>query len=791
MRIRFFIFLLLCSAFSSAQSSLEAPEKLTKTAFNIDNLFKWNPSSSYKNNLIELEDEQYLTLQSKALQALMKERPVQLELTFPFANGKDITLLLEQNTITASDFTITDEHQKEFNYRNGLHFQGTVANKKQSSVAISFFDDQVMGLILIGDKNYVLGHINQDVFPPSKTYVLYEDAKMNIKNDFQCHTNEPSTSTHPHQENDEALSISGAKVVKVYFECDHQMYLDKGSNLTNVANYVTGLFNQVALLYRNESIEVQIQKIAAWTSRDPFPSNSSEDILKAFGQRTQNNFEGDLAHFLSTKRSGLGGVAWVNVLCRNYNATNNAGPFAYSNIYNNYSAIPIYSWTVNVVAHEMGHNLGSPHTHACVWGSLGNRALDNCYPVEGNCAPGAFPTNGGTIMSYCHLDHYINFNNGFGREPGNLIRSRINAANCLGTGDSGGNTCTKPTLNQLSASNIGTTTARLNCSASSTNYDWAYRIRGTSDWVNLPGTTLNYRDLTGLMPNTTYEFSAAIICNGEWTDWSDLKTFKTNNTESENGISNDNPCNARTITPTSNCTYNTYSNVNATVNSTYIYSDCETSGMKDIWFKIKIPSEGGFFISTREGTMEDAVMAFYEGTCGNLREFYCTDDQEDNIGNVYAMPYAYIWGGVGNWIYVRIWGYDGEVGSFKLCVRPYIRSGNTIAPGEVGVDMNPDTYFEIENRTTPIAMLNSANLSIMPSLAHESTTVHYQLANDAPVFLQVLHHNGQIMQSYQLGHQASGNHFFNLNTSALPNGIFTIRLITDKQQFTKRMVVAH
>ena len=58
-----------------------------------------------------------------------------------------------------------------------------------------------------------------------------------------------------------------------------------------------------------------------------------------------------------------------------------------------------------VCTHEVGHNIGAEHTHACVWAddpSLGfvGPGIDNC---AGGCNPPAPSPNGpGTIMSYCH-----------------------------------------------------------------------------------------------------------------------------------------------------------------------------------------------------------------------------------------------------------------------------------------------------------------------------------------------------------------------------------------------------
>ena len=145
----------------------------------------------------------------------------------------------------------------------------------------------------------------------------------------------------------------------------------------------------VRVLYQNENIATEISEILVWTSPDPYPSSSSSAALNAFQSRLNGNYNGDLAHLVSSVNANNGGVAYVDALC---------APFygiAYSNIGRTYSEFPTYSWTVSVVTHEMGHNLGSPHTQSCSWPG---GALDNCYPTEGNCASGPAPINGGTIM---------------------------------------------------------------------------------------------------------------------------------------------------------------------------------------------------------------------------------------------------------------------------------------------------------------------------------------------------------------------------------------------------------
>jgi hypothetical protein len=350
-------------------------------------------------------------------------------------------LELARVNILSKDFQLSATGNKgkdKLNYKAGVYYRGIIKGDDNSVAAISIFDDFLMGVISSRDGNLVLGPVDKKLV--NKTdYILYNDRNLKIKNGFKCGVgdnedsfvrNTKTLNSGIENQNPDRLSKD---TISVFYVADYQMYLDRGNN---TANFITGIFNNVAALYQNESIPVNISGIYVYRNEDPYANDTdSYQILLDFGYNTQDDFMGDLAQLLSTAHEqALGGIAYINVLCTPYNSSDYSGRYSFCNIDNSYLPIPTYSWTVTVMTHELGHNLGSYHTHACHWPVLpynGIGAIDSCYYAEGNCFYGYQGNFNGTIMSYCHLTGAINLSLGFGPLPGDTIRSWYALATCI------------------------------------------------------------------------------------------------------------------------------------------------------------------------------------------------------------------------------------------------------------------------------------------------------------------------------------------------------------------------
>jgi hypothetical protein len=243
-------------------------------------------------------------------------------------------------------------------------------------------------------------------------------------------------------------SVPINKNVTVYIEVSYNLNNSLVNSGQNVVTWVNNLFQSVAKIYRNEGITITLSKIYIWTT--PLPSNynydtdisNSGNVLSTFTNNISRNLpttpNAHFKHLLTN--SNYGGIAWKNGNANGYsNSYPNLNP-TYTCALSGISStllptsngdISNYNWPIYVFSHEMGHNLGSNHTHNCNWYNESNQIIgriDSCYGGEsGTCGTTIVSSQIPSIMSYCHLrsNRTTILSNGFRKYPRWAIRQNL------------------------------------------------------------------------------------------------------------------------------------------------------------------------------------------------------------------------------------------------------------------------------------------------------------------------------------------------------------------------------
>lgn len=459
-----------------------------------------------------VKDAVYLELNSKLLNDFYRDGVESVKLELPISNEESIVLNLHQFEVFTDAFILTTSLGDTIkNYNQGRFFRGEISNNK-GFATIAFFDNQVYGIISMeGVGNYNLGKLEGS----RSKYIIYNDRDVNIDLGIACNTTiDYKIQTDRRSEDHIQNRVT---CVNFYLEGDYALYQDKGS-ISNTADYMTSLFAEMATLYDNESINIEINEMMIWVSADGYDVNSSGNALDQFIANNPNK-NADLCHLFALGGNSTGGLAYVDVLCVN------SYKYAYSNISSTYNNVPTYSWSVECITHETGHNMGSNHTHDCIWGANGDAQIDDCGPEAGySGSPGGcydsnnpILPNKGTIMSYCHLlgSVGIDFNLGFGQEPGDLIRSKVSNAACLGD-YTASSTCDIPV--NVDTASVGSTTVDLIWEIGVGGSEWEIEY-GISGFAIGAGTiisniTTTSKTLTGLTVGQVYDWYIRTDCGG-------------------------------------------------------------------------------------------------------------------------------------------------------------------------------------------------------------------------------------------------------------------------------------
>jgi hypothetical protein len=332
------------------------------------------------------------------------------------APDADLVLVLEPfDAVRPEAITITDERGTRPAGVDVSLYRGTVEGEDGSWAVVTLSPEGATAVIQRPGGRLLLAPTRDRVPGGLALHAIAdESAVLPETREWACGTDDARTDLAPGglppraPERTNVQATTQRLVLDVAVDCDWEIYSSKfGGNLANATNYMVAVLATVSLIYeRDLNTRLAYPYLNFWTTAaDPYGAANTSAQLSEFQNWWNANRSGvsrATAHLVSGRSLG-GGIAYLNQLCGSAAYGVSAIDAAYSYPTNT------TTWDVEVIAHELGHNFGSPHTHSCYWQSAHyvptGALLDSCYTTEGSCnsAPRGLPPDKGTIMSYCHL----------------------------------------------------------------------------------------------------------------------------------------------------------------------------------------------------------------------------------------------------------------------------------------------------------------------------------------------------------------------------------------------------
>jgi len=343
-------------------------------------------------------------------QKMLTRRRVRIA-DFPLPDRVAVDLELSPFELLSADarVVIVDERGEREAPRPLVHsFRGSVVGDPESQVTLSIFEGRLSGSIRTWEGEYIVAPREYNLAREGSRdiRVWNSDADPDQAGTRLCdvlpdaHRAPGAFATQMQQRVDSsdqrAAAIDAGTMLKASIAIDatYEWYNHFGS-VSAAQNYILALMAQVATIYENEvliQLEVPFLRIHT-TASDPYTDTTDTGILlddlRDEWNANQVGTARSSAHLFSVRPSGGSGLAYVDVLCNNNYQPGNSYDYGVSTL-----SAGGGSWEKNLVAHEIGHNFSSPHTHCY------SPEIDECANQNG-CYQGTVQQSTGTIMSYC------------------------------------------------------------------------------------------------------------------------------------------------------------------------------------------------------------------------------------------------------------------------------------------------------------------------------------------------------------------------------------------------------
>lgn len=208
-------------------------------------------------------------------------------------------------------------------------------------------------------------------------------------------------------------SEDGLRVLRLAVEADTKFFTENGSNVDSAKAYIFRLVKATSRIFERElGITLQVVWTKVWTTSQPDPYQCGGDGV-ALGESALKTWQANTTVqrdvVLCLTSGGGGGIGYqftasdgggLTSVCTP-SALAAASPFAATSL-----PTAGFTYSVYIIAHELGHVLGAVHSHNCYWAP----PLDTCtvrndpqFASGDAClvAPVKPRPSAGSLMSYC------------------------------------------------------------------------------------------------------------------------------------------------------------------------------------------------------------------------------------------------------------------------------------------------------------------------------------------------------------------------------------------------------